>query len=214
MADRALLATDPEAIALLHSIELNREKLIAAVRAADHERTFCTANDIRGFELIIVNAKAARALRDVFCGDRWTKDESDNQPGIRNDHIGVRVIPCNFDENAGDLLVEPSNKAPKGEASRSKTRCNSTGWLPGLPDIPPQEGADITTWVLGIFSQEGEPLRAEISLPVRFARNRYIRFSQRIVLLSGLEESPDLAVAGGPDREGPVETVDIAVPRK
>jgi hypothetical protein len=215
MTSRILLATDPEAVPILRNMELEREALIEVVRTADRERSFCTGNDIRGFDLITVHAKAARALRDIFCGERWIKDEIDNQAGIRNPSLGLRVIPCNFDENAGNHIVEPTNKVIKGEASRTKTRCNATGWLPGLPDIPPQEGEEVVTWVLGIFSQQNEPLRAELSLPVSFIGGRYIRFNPRIVLLTGSEDETDQAgKRPRPDREGPVEIVDIAVKRR
>jgi hypothetical protein len=215
MADRAvLLAAEPEAIELLRSMELEREALIEVVRFADRERSLCTGNDVRGFDLITVNGKAARGLREIFCGKNWIKDETDNQAAIRNPRLGLRVIVCNFDENTGNELIDPTNRVAKGEASRSKTRCNSTGWLPGLPDIPAQEGAAIKTWVLGIYSQEAEPLRAEISLPAYFVGGRYTRFSTRIILLTGLEGAPEpVRQEINPDR-GPVEIVDIAVKRK
>jgi hypothetical protein len=214
MADRAvLLPTDPELVSLLRGMELDREALIEVVRFADRERALCTSNDVRGFDLITVNDKAARGLREVFCGKTWIKDETDNQAGIRNPRLGLRVIACNFDGNAGNPLVDPTNRVAKGAASRTKTRCNATGWLPGLPDIPPQSDSAIKTWVLGIFAQENAPLRAELSLPIHFREGRYARFSRRLVLLSG-SEGPELVGREiGPDR-GPVEIVDIAIKRK
>jgi hypothetical protein len=214
MPDRAiLLPADPEAIQLLRSMELDRDALIEVARFADRERTFCTSSDVRGSDLITVNDKAARGLRETFCGKRWVKDEKDNQAGIRNPRLGLRVIACNFDENAGNPLIDPTNRVPKGTASRAKTHCNATGWLPGLPDIPPQEQADVRTWVLGIYSQEDEPLRAELSLPMRFGGGRYTRFSTRVILLTGLEEPDPVGRQSNPDR-GPVEIVDIAIKRK
>src|ERR1700692_3098416 len=100
MADRAvLLPTDPELVSLLRGMELDREALIEIARFADRERALCTSNDVRGFALIIVNDKAARGLREIFCGKSWIKDETDNQAGIRNPRLGLRVIACNFDGN-------------------------------------------------------------------------------------------------------------------
>src|SRR4051812_17261703 len=94
MADKSVLSAPAEIIPFLRRMELARDDLIEVVRFADHERSFCTNNDIRGFDLITVNAKAARALRDTFCGERWEKDETDNQGGICNPHLGIRVIAC------------------------------------------------------------------------------------------------------------------------
>lgn len=214
MAERAiLLPSDPEAIELLRSMELDRDALIEVVRYADRERALCTANDVRGFELIIANDKAARGLREMFCGKSWIRDEKDNQAGMRNARLGLRVITCNFDHNTGNPLVDPTNRVVKGEASRAKTRCNATGWLPGLPDIPAQEGSDVKTWVLGIFSQEGEALRAELSLPASFVGGQYRRFTKRIILLTGGEDPAPVRREVDPDR-GPVEIMDIAVRRK
>jgi hypothetical protein len=212
---RILLATAPEAVPLIRAMDLERETLVEVVRIADRERSFCTGNDVSGFDLITAHAKTARALRDIFCGDRWVKDEKDNQPGILNLHLGIRVIPCNFDKNAGSFTREPTNRHRKGEASRTKTRCNGTGWLPGLPDVPVQEGAEIVTWLLGIYSVDGQPLKAELSLPVGFDGAYYTRLDQRIILLTG-EEGPDeiVGMRRPPDREGPIEVVDIAIKRK
>lgn len=72
MPDRAvILPTDPEAIRLLRRMELERDALIEVVRHADRERALCTSNDVRGFDLIITNDKAARGLREIFCGANW-----------------------------------------------------------------------------------------------------------------------------------------------
>lgn len=208
-----LLATDPEAVPLIRAMELERELLIEVVRVADEARSFCTSNDIAGFDLITVHAKAARALRDTFCKDRWIKDEKDNQSGILNPYLAIRVIPCNFDKNAGSFTREPTNRHRKGEASRTKTRCNGTGWLPGLPDIPAQEGGDTVTWLLGIYSVNGQPLKAELALPVGFDGAFYTRLSQRIILLTG-EEADPVGIRREPDREGPVGIEDIAIKRR
>src|SRR4051794_26744465 len=97
MSDRAIiLPTDPELVALLRGMELDRERLIEVARYADRERALCTSYDVRGFDLITVNDKAARGLREEFCGKNWLKDETDNQAGICNPRLGLRVIACNF----------------------------------------------------------------------------------------------------------------------
>jgi hypothetical protein len=213
MAGRAVLfAADPEAIELLQGMELDRKGLIEVVRFADRERALCTSNDVRGFDLITVNDKAARGLREIFCGKNWVKDETDNQAGIRNPRLGIRVIACNFDDNTGNELVDPTNRVAKGAASRTKARCNATGWLPGLPEIVPADVA-VKTWVLGIYSQENEPLRAELSLPIPFSGDRYTLFSKRIILLSGIDETGPVRQENF-ERPRPVEVVDIAIRRK
>ena len=202
-----------EIVPRLQELELDYEKLIEVIRYADAERAQCNAADPRGFDLITMNARAARGLRQQFCGERWEFDETDNQAGIRNPHIKVRVIQCNFDRNAGNRLADPTNLTEKGAASRAKVSCNQTAWIPGLPIPEEGDGGEYTTVVLGTFyDKDAQVVRAELSQPKNFSSGRYTRFAERIILLNGLEGDP---VSGSrPEREGPTEIVDIPVARK
>jgi len=195
----------------LTALGLDREGLVEAVRYAESERALCTSNDVHGFSQITVYDKAARSLRETFVGAGWEKDETNNQAGISHPGLKIRVVPCNFDENCGNPLVEPTNRSPKGEVSKAKARCNATGWLPGLPDVEAQDGDDYKTWILGVFAVEGEPLRAELSFPVGFDGKYYTRFATRIILLRGDEEG---ARGARDDAPAPTEIVDIPIARK
>lgn len=208
-----ILSERSDVTSLLDQLELSYERLVEVVRYADRERALCTANDPKGFPLIVVNARAARGLREAFCGDRWEIDETDNQPGIRNPHIKVRVIPCNFDQNAGNRLVDPSNRTEKGAASKRKVRCNATAWLPGLPEPQDDDEGEYTTYLLGIYSEEDDKLKAELSRPKAFSSGQYRSYTTRVILLNG-SESLDPIANVHPERQGPTETVDIAISRK
>jgi hypothetical protein len=210
----AILAEQVEIVPFLSGIGLEFDKLIEAVRYADRERAFCTANDPKGFDLITMNAKVARGLREMFCGERWESDETDNQPGIKNPFLKIRVIPCNFDLNAGNRLVDPTNRAEKGWASNKKVRCNGTAWIPGLPDPTEcEDGSEYSTFVLGSYSDDESGLRAELSRPKAFSSGRYTRFETRIILLNGSEDNSPSSDSKM-DRGGPTEIIDIAVKRK
>ena len=206
------ISTNAETQDEFERLGLHYEKLVAAVKYADSERALCTANDPKGFGLVTVNAKAARGLREQFCGEHWISDENDNQPGIYNLALKTRIIPCNFDENAGNRLVKPSNRKDKGSASGAKVRCNATGWLPGL-DAPIMGKAedDIATIILGIYSEEGEPLRAELAYPIGFSSKKYTDFSKRIILLDGTEGFSDPTKS---ERGDPTEAVEIKITRR
>lgn len=190
-------------------LHLDREKLISIVDYSESQRALCTANDVKGFDLITVHDKAARGLRETFCGPRWEKDEIDNQAGIKNPHLKIRIIPCNFDEHAGNPDKQPTNRVFKGSASGTKTWVNRTGWLPGLP-VPELPENDYRTWVLGIHAADGEPLGAELSLPLGFSGGRYSNFFPRVILLWGARDGSGSRIL----RPGPVEEVDIAIRRK
>ena len=210
MTEPAILIAPEDVDPVLRLMELDREGLIEATRDADGERALCTANDPKGFDLIVMNARLARALRDRFVGERWEADETDNQPGIRNPYLKLRVIPCNFDENAGNRLADPSNLRDKGWASCSKTQCNRTAWFPGFEPSPETERAEYETYVLGTHAADGE-LHAELSKPLNFASGKYTRFLPRIILLDGTE---DKSIISRAPRGGPTDVIDIAVKRR
>lgn len=205
------LSEEADVEPLLTSLKLDKASLIQAVRYADSERALCTGNDVHGFAAFTVYDKVARALRERYVGrDGWERDETDNQAGIRHPELKIRVVPVNFDENAGNGLLQPTNSSPKGEKTKAKARCNGTGWLPGLPEIPHQEQSEYKTWILGVRSVNGEPLRAELSFPVAFEGKFFTRFAPRIILLDGTDESPAVTSDSLPA----TEIVDIPIHRK
>jgi hypothetical protein len=211
----AVLAKQMEIVPFLKEWDLEFDGLVEAARYADRERALCTANDPKGFELILMNAKVARGLREIFCGHRWKPDETDNQPGISNPFLKARVIPCNFDEYAGNPFVTPTNRAEKGSASNKKVRCNATPWIPGLIDPTEAEEGEggYTTFVLGTYFDLQTGLRAELSRPKAFSSGQYKRFETRVMLLDGSEDTSYL-VGAKTDRGGPTEIIDIAIKRK
>lgn len=211
----AVLAEQMEIVPFLKEWELDLDGLVEAARYGDRERALCTANDPKGFELILMNAKVARGLREIFCGDRWKPDETDNQPGISNPFLKIRVIPCNFDEYAGNPLVTPTNRTEKGSASKKKVRCNATPWIPGLIDPTEAEESEdgYVTFVLGTYFDLQVGLRAELSRPKAFSSGQYKRFETRVMLLDGTEDNSS-PVGVKTDRGGPTEIIDIAIKRK
>jgi hypothetical protein len=215
MATRIVLSADHEVIPELDLMELDRDKLIDVCRIASSERALCTKNDVSGFGLITMQAKMVRGLRDLFCGERWERDETDNQSGIKNPFLKLRVIACNFNHNAAHPVNDPTNLVRKGNATDKKARCNATPWLPWLPDIPTQEGADVTTWVLASYTEDdSDILKAELSLPVTFVGNQYKRFEKRIILLKGDDGGGPKTISIVPDRNEPTDIIDISINRK
>lgn len=208
MASPALIIGAENVVLALRRLELDYDRLVEAIDWADGERALCTAHDHKGFDLIMMNARLGRALRDQFAGDRWQVDEKDNQPGIINPHLKLRVIPCNFDENAGNPLADPSNLREKGGASNSKTMCNRTAWFPGF-EPKEEEESEFQTYVLGTHVDESS-VRAELSKPLNFSSGRYTRFAPRIILLDGTRER----IVYDPQDWKPTDDIDISVRRK
>lgn len=198
----------------IDTLGLDFDLLVECVRYAEHERSFVTDNDAIGYASMVVYDKAGRALREKFLPKKWVKDDSHNQCAIKNPSLKIRVVPCNFDEAAGNRLLRPTNKSPKGEVSRKKSVCNMTAWLPGVPKAEPVDD-DYQTWVLGIFTDDQKPTTAELSLPIAFDGHHYTDFGKRIMLISGAEDGKAPVRRSGDDSgNDAVEIVDIAVLRK
>lgn len=211
MSEPAVVFGAAERDSLLASMNLDLEGLQWAVQQAHSDALFTTNNDVKGWRLIITHNKLVRALRERFCGKHWEREDTENQEGIRNSGLGMRIIVANFDNLAGnpDPNVTPSNSRPKGKASWRKARCNKTGWLPGL-SIPEPVHQQLQTWVLGICS-DGDGVSAELSLPLEFAANRFSKLVTRIMISSRGEfshaEPVRLPIA-------PLEEIDIPISRK
>ena len=214
MATETIICDPLEVRDEILALGLDAEGLVECVRYAEREWSFVTANDAVGFGSMVIYDKAGRALRDRYLGKDWVKDDTNNQCAIKNPEKGIRVVPCNFDDKAGDRLVTPTNKSPKGEVSRKSSMCNRTAWMPGIPKANPTSEDGFQTWVLGIYVGYERQTSAEISLPTGFEGQRFTDFGKRIVLLSVVDgEGIGLKRVDGADGDA-VGVVDIALRRK
>jgi len=195
------------------ALGLDIEGLIDCVRYADREKSFVTDNDALGFGSMVVYDKAGRALRETYLSDIWIKDDSHNQCAIKNPEKMIRVVPCNFDQHAGNRLVRPTNKSPKGEISRKKSMCNKTAWLPGFSQQEVSNDDGYQTWVLGMFTDDYRPTTAELSLPIAFDGQYFTDFGKRIMLITNDGKSiVDHKIDDKTDDA--VESVDIEIRRR
>ena len=198
----------------LHALGLSRSDLVDIIRFAESERALCTDNDPIGFDSFTVYARSGRRAREILLPKGWEKDDTNNQAAVRNPKTKVRLVPCNFDEHAGNRLVTPSNKSPKGEVSRKKTMCNLTAWLPGIADKNAVADSDgYVTYVLGIHIDDSRPTTAELSLPVGFYGSFYTKFGTRIILLDGSEDSGTVDRKKS-DSDDDFDVIDINIKRK
>jgi hypothetical protein len=132
MAKKAVVWEPLETDPLLLDMALDRAGLVQAALYAEHERSFVTINDPIGFASYVAYAKSGRSLREWYLSKGWLRDNSNNQVAIKHPKKMIRVVPCNFNEFAGDRFHTPTNKAPKGEISRKKSESNLITWLPGF----------------------------------------------------------------------------------
>jgi hypothetical protein len=199
----------------LRALGLDFDGLVDCVRYAERERSFVTVNDAVGFASMVVYDKAGRALREKYEGPDWTKDDSNNQCATKNVLKKIRIVPCNFDENAGNPFARPTNKSPKGEVSRKKSICDMTAWIPGITDGTGLGSDDgFQTWVLGMFMEDEEPTIAELSLPIAFDGYYFTDFGKRIMLITREGSGGGARKSDDDSGNDAVEIVDIPIRRK
>lgn len=167
---------------------LQREPLVEAVLYGETFYNECTSNDQKGFSLIIAYDKAGRRLRELIRFDGWTYCDKNNQVAIKNEYLKLRLYACNFCALTASPEHEPTNLSEKGSSVRGDTYSNSQMSLFNaphcLPDALPEARDGLTTLILGMNFEGGYP-KAELSLPVRYARGRLKGFSKRVPLLNG-----------------------------
>lgn len=205
MADPAVVLS--EAVpAVLAEMDLDIEGLRDAVRYADAERALVSKNDTPGLDQALMYHKLGRGMRERFCGAYWEIDNSDNHTAIKHRSKPLRIVPCNFDENTGNLLVQPTNRTDKGSVMRHRTVCNATGSLFGSEDLPIKTREGRETWILGAYAFADVAPRAELCLPVGFKDKHITSLQKRVVILNGSEELGRVMSS-----EDPVEVVDILI---
>ncbi len=167
---------------------LRREPLIEAVLYGETFFNECTANDQKGFNLIIAYDKVGRRLRELHRTNGWTYCDRNNQVAIKNEDLKLRLYACNFCTLTADPDHEPTNLSEKGNSVRGDTCSNRQLSLFDAPQyVPgavPEIQAGYMTLTLGM-NFEGEYPKAEVSLPVRYAGGKLKGLSKRVPLLNG-----------------------------
>jgi hypothetical protein len=208
-----VIAIPHEVDALLEEMRLDRAGLVTSVRFAASEFTLCTENDAVGFPNMVAYDKAGRRLRELYLPKGWIRDNSNNQVAIKNDELKLRIVPCNFDEHAGNPNIRPANRSPKGEVSRKKALCNRTAWLPGFePSEPLPDDDGYLTWLLGIYIEHEKPIGAELSFPTDFKGDYFTQLAKRILLMFG--DDDDRITAKTPNTDDTFGEIEIEVKRK
>ena len=210
---KELIADPLEISDALEELDLDSDGLTNSVLYGISERALCTRNDPIGFDSHTAYARTGRRLRETYPLRGWERDDSNNQCAIKHVSKKLRVVPCNFNEFAGDPDVQPTNRSPKGEVSGRSSRCNATMWLPGLP-VPSPADSLLQTWILGFYANDdASHIGIELSLPVSFHGDYYTLFKPRILLWFG-SGLPLPSKSRVPDDSDALGVVDIPVTKK
>jgi hypothetical protein len=173
--------------------------LLEAIRAAIAGRAGTTDNDARSVPGYNAWSFPTRRLREVYRGfGSWDKFEENGVEGIINPELKLKVVAVSTDEGTCDPNHSPRNRTPKGPATGKVIDLNSQLSLFGTEMVAAQQDT-YQTWQLCTFDN-GNDVRAELSCPVNFSGNHFLKFSERVFLIEA-DEWKKIAVIAADDGE-------------
>jgi hypothetical protein len=156
--------------------------LLEGVRAAVGGRADATDNDARSAAGYNAWNYSTRRLRQVYRGfGGWEAFEENGVEGIRNPARKLKITAVSTDAATCDPTISPRNRTPKGPATQKVIDLNGQLSLFGGAGAG-SEGDGFQSWELCTYD-DGNDVRAELSLPVKFGSNHFIQFAERIFLI-------------------------------
>ena len=172
-----------------------RHGLLEVVRAVVAGRAGSTYNNARSSAGYNAWDYGVRRLREVFRErSDWVKYEENGVEGIVDHHTRIKVTVVSTD-SACDPIHSPRNRTPKGPATEKIVDLSAQPSL--FPIDGTLESADgYQFWEICV-ADDGNNVTAELSRPILFQSNHFLKFSERIFLVGPGEwekvgiESPD-----------------------
>lgn len=195
----------PLALAKLRKLDIQEPELVMAVRAAEIARRSCSWLEPSISPPFKAWAAAFGALAESMVVRGWEKTETKGLPRILNPKSRIAIAVVAGDEGTGLAKGQPKSKWPRGPQSVFLVRTNEVQYslFENRPFRPlPAEEEQITWWLL-IYSDGGDAVRAELSLPVGLGDDRRLSdWKDRIIIELG-----DLSLPPGrrEEEEPPLE---------
>lgn len=156
--------------------------LLEVVKAMVAGRASSTDNNARSSAGYNAWDYGVRRLREVYRGFvNWQKYEEEGVEGIVNHHIRVKITVVSTD-SACDPSYSPRNRTPKGAATEKIIDLSAQGYFfPPRPKSTDDEGYSF--WELCV-ADDGNDVTAELSKPILFESSYFLKFSERIFLIT------------------------------
>jgi hypothetical protein len=205
----ALIHTEPREAdrRLAQYFNSTRSQWIEIIKANVAARGGCTANNAKSAPGFYAWDGGIRRMREIFCKEGWENGDEDGIETIVNHELKKKITVMNTDAGTADKTRSPRNRTPKGPAAEKVVDLNDqiemfkryeTGELP--EDQNP-------IWYLCIFD-DGKTVRAELSRPIEFKSNYFVKFSERIFIL-GPGDWEKIAIAAPSSEPDPGFTIDV-----
>lgn len=199
--------TDPDDVdAALGRLGLTVAPFLKAVLAGHLARINCTENDAPNAPGFMQWNGTLRTLREELVPAAWTRCNVGGFATIVSPTGQVAIAVASGNESTGIRGAIPTTRSAKGPNTASAVQTNAAQFdlFAAVIPAPPPEDAERVTWFL-LFHNDGQELRAELSLPVIMGEDGHIGlWRERIILptqpldtsftLPELDFGPDLDI--------------------
>jgi hypothetical protein len=185
----------------------NRGQWIDIVKAVVAARGGCTANNAKSAPGFYAWDGGIRRMRELFGREGWESGDADGIEIIANHELKKKITVMNTDAGTADKTRSPRNRTPKGPAAEKVVDLNDQIEMFKRHEIatPPKDQNAI--WYLCVFD-DGKTVRAELSRPVDFKSNYFVKFSERIFII-GPGDWEKIAIAAPSSEPEPDLTINV-----
>lgn len=159
-----------------------RDQWISVVKAMVAARAGCTVNNAKSSPGFYAWDGGIRRSREIFGKEGWMNGDDDGIETIVNHDFKRRVTVMNTDAGTADKSRTPRNRTPKGPATEKVVDLNDQIEMFKRKETGAFPEDDFELWYLCVFDN-GRTVRAELSRPVEFKSNYFVKFSERIFIL-------------------------------
>lgn len=184
-----------------------REQWIDVVRAMVAGRGACTANNSKSAPGYYAWDNGIYRMRHIFGKEGWKNGCEGGIETIVHDELKKQITVMNTDDGTCDKTSSPRNRTPKGGAAEKLADLNDQFEMFKRHEVvsPPQDHLPI--WYLCTFD-DGKTVRAELSRPVKFFSNYFVKFEERIFIIQG-DEWQKIAITTPADDAGAGYQIDV-----
>lgn len=216
MNTQTKILASPETVQLriLSLLGWTLSDLMEVVSCMVGARNSCTFNDVPAARGTRAYLDGTRRLREIGLKyEGWEINDDFGIGSIVNEERGLKIVVCNTNEGTGCEDSHPENRNKKGAATSYAV---SDQLLLGnilneaVTDKPVSEGQKLKLWVLAVYCDDHDEVRAELACPNSLVNGFFGAFEERIIL-QGPGEGAFQAVSLEPEGDSGFE---ITVTRK
>jgi hypothetical protein len=184
-----------------------RDQWIDVVKACVAGRGGCTANNAKSAPGYYAWDSGIRRMREIFGREGYENADEDGIEIIINRELKKKITVMNADVGTADKTRSPRNRTPKGPAAEKVVDLNDQLEMFKRHETSKRPKDPNAMWYLCVHD-DGTTVRAELSRPIEFKSNYFVKFSERIFII-GPGDWEKIAIAAPPADAGPDLKIDV-----